>query len=50
VNDSHTHLDRGPAPPGELVAQARAEGVNRILAIGMDGESCRAALAAADAH
>ena len=50
MNDSHTHIDRGPAPPSELVAQARAAGVQRILAIGMDSESCRAALAAADAH
>jgi TatD DNase family protein len=50
VNDSHTHIDRGPAPPSELVAQARAAGVQRILAIGMDSESCRAALVAADAH
>jgi TatD DNase family protein len=50
VNDSHTHIDKGPAPPAELVAEARAAGVSRILAIGMDGESCRAALQAADAH
>ncbi len=48
--DSHTHIDRGPAPVAELVTQARAAGVNRILTIGMDSESCRAALAAADAH
>jgi TatD DNase family protein len=50
VIDSHTHLDRGPAPEAELVAEARAAGVTRILAIGMDSPSCRAALAAADAH
>jgi TatD DNase family protein len=50
VIDSHTHIDRGPAPVAELVTQARAAGVNRILTIGMDSESCRAALAAADAH
>jgi TatD DNase family protein len=48
VIDSHTHLDRGPAPEAELVAQARAEGVTRILTIGMDGPSCHAALAAAE--
>jgi TatD DNase family protein len=48
--DSHTHLDRGPAPEAELVAAARAAGVTRILTIGMDSESCRRALAAADAH
>jgi TatD DNase family protein len=50
VIDSHTHLERGPAPEAELVAGARAAGVRRILTIGMDSESCRAALAAADAH
>jgi TatD DNase family protein len=50
VIDTHTHLDRGPAPEAELVAEARAAGVTRILTIGMDAPSCRAALAAADAH
>ena len=48
--DSHTHLDRGPAPEAELVAGAREAGVRRILTIGMDGESCRAALKAAEEH
>ena len=48
--DSHTHLDRGPGTEAELVAAARAAGVQRILTIGMDSASCRAALAAADAH
>ena len=48
--DSHTHLERGPAPEAELVAAAREAGVRRILTIGMDSDSCRAALAAADAH
>jgi TatD DNase family protein len=50
VVDTHTHLDRGPAPEAELVAGARAAGVTRILTIGMDGPSCRAALAAAQEH
>jgi TatD DNase family protein len=50
VIDSHTHLDRGPAPEAELVAQAVAEGVTRILTIGIDAGSRRAALAAADTH
>jgi TatD DNase family protein len=50
VIDTHTHLDRGPAPEAELVAEARAAGVTRILTIGMDAPSCRAALAAADAY
>ncbi|HET8758440.1 MAG TPA: TatD family hydrolase [Solirubrobacteraceae bacterium] len=48
--DSHTHLDRGPAPEAELVAAARAQGVNRILTIGIDERSRRAALAAAEAY
>ena len=50
MNDSHTHLDRGPAPEAELVAEARAAGLHRILTIGMDDESCRAALELAAAH
>jgi TatD DNase family protein len=50
VIDSHTHLDRGPAPESELVSEAAAAGVTRILTIGMDSESCRAALAAAEEH
>ena len=45
--DSHTHLDRGPAPEAELVRAAREAGVRRILTIGIDHESRRAALAAA---
>ena len=48
--DSHTHLDRGRAPEAELVAAARAAGVKRILTIGIDAESRRAALAAAEAY
>jgi TatD DNase family protein len=50
VIDSHTHLDHGPAPEDELVAAARDAGVNRILTIGMDSESCRAALAATERY
>jgi TatD DNase family protein len=50
VIDSHTHLDRGPAPEAELVAAARAVGVKRILTIGIDERSRRAALAAAETH
>jgi TatD DNase family protein len=50
VIDSHTHLDRGPAPEAELVAGARAHGVTRILTIGIDERSRRAALAAAEEH
>jgi TatD DNase family protein len=50
VIDSHTHLDRGRAPEAELVASAKAQGVNRILTIGMDSESCRAAIAATETY
>jgi len=50
VIDSHTHLDRGPAPEAELVAAARAVGVTKILTIGIDKGSRRAALAAAEEH
>jgi TatD DNase family protein len=50
VIDSHTHLDRAPGSEDELVAAAREAGVRRILTIGMDAESCRAALAAAERY
>jgi TatD DNase family protein len=50
VNDSHTHLDRGPAPEAELVAEAREAGLTRILTIGMDEESCEKALRATEVH
>ena len=50
--DSHTHLDICAQGDGqltaELVARAGAAGVERILTIGIDGRSCRAALAAAE--
>jgi len=48
--DSHTHLDRGPASEAELVRAAAEAGVSRMLTIGLDPESCRAALAAAEAY
>ena len=47
--DSHTHLDSCAPPNDELVADARAAGVTRILTVGTDERSNRAALAAADA-
>lgn len=47
--DSHTHLSSCRPDDVELVAAATAAGVDRILTVGMDGESCRAALAAAEA-
>jgi TatD DNase family protein len=46
--DSHTHLDLCEQPNAELVAAAEAAGVKRMLTVGTDGASCRAALAAAE--
>jgi TatD DNase family protein len=46
--DSHTHLDLCEGPDAELVAAAVAAGVERMLTVGIDGASCRAALAAAE--
>jgi len=48
VIDSHTHLDLCEAPNSELVAAADAVGVTRMLTVGIEGASCRAALAAAE--
>ena len=46
--DSHTHLDQVPGADADIVAAARRVGVGRILTIGMDPESCRRALCAAE--
>jgi TatD DNase family protein len=46
--DSHTHLHLCEQPTAELVAEADAVGVTRMLTVGIDGASCRAALAAAE--
>ena len=46
--DSHTHLHLCEQSNAELVAAAEAVGVSRILTVGIDGSSCRAALAAAE--
>jgi len=48
VIDSHTHLDLCEPPDAELVAAAEQAGVRRIVTVGIDGASCRAALAAAE--
>jgi TatD DNase family protein len=48
VIDSHTHLELCEPPDTELVAAATAAGVTRILTVGIDGASCRAALATAE--
>jgi TatD DNase family protein len=49
VIDSHTHLDLCEPPDTELVSGAVEAGVTRMLTVGVDGASCRAALAAAEA-
>lgn len=48
--DSHTHLHLCEQPDSELVAEAVAAGVTRMLTVGTDGASCRLALAAAEAY
>ena len=42
--DSHAHLGLADAPEAELVAAARRVGVERILTVGIDEESNRAAV------
>ncbi|HTA11917.1 MAG TPA: TatD family hydrolase [Solirubrobacteraceae bacterium] len=46
--DSHTHLHLCERPNAELVGRADAAGVTHMLTVGIDGASCRAALAAAE--
>lgn len=46
--DSHTHLDSCKPPNAELVEEARAAGVTRIVTIGMGSDGARAAIAAAE--
>ncbi|HEX3910355.1 MAG TPA: TatD family hydrolase [Solirubrobacteraceae bacterium] len=46
--DSHTHLELCEPGDAELIAAAAAVGVTRILTVGIDGASSRAALAAAE--
>jgi TatD DNase family protein len=50
VIDTHAHLDAYEEDAGELLVRARAAGVSRIVTIGTGIDSCRAALAIADAH
>jgi TatD DNase family protein len=50
VTDSHAHLDACAEDAGALVERARAAGVTRIVTIGTGIDSCRAALAIAEAH
>jgi TatD DNase family protein len=48
VIDSHTHLHLCEPPDAELVEAAAEAGVDRMVTVGTDGASCRAALAAAE--
>lgn len=48
--DTHAHLGLCEDDPAALVARARAAGVTRILTVGLDEESNRAALALAREH
>jgi TatD DNase family protein len=50
VTDSHAHLDACDEPAATLVERAQAAGVTRIVTIGTGIESCRRALALAEAH
>jgi TatD DNase family protein len=48
VIDSHCHLDHVKRPVPDVVADADAAGVKRLLSIGMDTDSCRATLQIAE--
>jgi TatD DNase family protein len=50
VTDSHAHLGACDEEPAALLERARAAGVTRVVTIGTGIDSCRAALAIADAH
>jgi TatD DNase family protein len=47
VIDTHAHLDGCDPPAAELLARARAAGVQRVVTVGSGIESCRASLAIA---
>lgn len=46
--DTHAHLDACAEPAETVLARAREAGVTRVVAVGTDIESCRAALAVAE--
>jgi TatD DNase family protein len=50
VVDTHAHLELCEPQDAELIAAARAAGVNRILTVGIDQASSRRAIATAEAH
>jgi TatD DNase family protein len=49
VIDSHTHLEFCEPPDAELVQNAGEAGVTRLVTVGTNGITCRAALQAAEA-
>ena len=48
--DTHAHLVLCEPAEAELVAAAREAGVRRMLTVGLDEDTNRAAIAAAEAH
>jgi TatD DNase family protein len=50
VTDSHAHLDACDEPAAALIARANTAGVETIVTIGTGIDSCRRALAIAEAH
>jgi TatD DNase family protein len=50
VIDTHCHLDACEPPVAELVGRALAAGVARVATVGMNGDSIRHALTAAEDH
>jgi TatD DNase family protein len=48
VIDSHCHLDHVDRPVADVIADADAAGVTRVVSIGMDGASCRETLQIAE--
>ncbi|MGH2761780.1 MAG: TatD family hydrolase [Thermoleophilaceae bacterium] len=48
--DTHCHLDHCEPPDDELVERARAAGLTRLAAVGIDGPSIERALTSAHAH
>jgi TatD DNase family protein len=50
VIDTHAHLDASAGGAAALIVRAREAGVTRIVAVGSGIDSCRAALAVAEAN
>jgi TatD DNase family protein len=50
VIDAHAHLDACEPAAEELIARARAAGVETVISVGTDIDSCRETIAIADRH